>query len=141
MQLLTQGQTTINCFDSHFSVGSNQFVMKRVKVMYILFLAGSGVTVNAVHPGVVSTEITRHFWFLKFILPVYWFVSYLFFKTPIQGAQSTIYCAIAEELTEVSGQYIKDCQLAKCSEKAKDEGVAKKLEELSEQLTGISAGH
>ena len=74
-------------------------------------------------------------WFIKFVLPLYWLVSYFLFKTAIQGAQTTIHCAVAEELTEVSGKYFKDCREAECSEKANDDGVAKKLWEVSERLT------
>ncbi len=28
------------------------------------------------------------------------------FKTPTQGAQTSIYCAVSEEMEEVSGQYL-----------------------------------
>ena len=36
-------------------------------------------------------------------------------KTPRQGAQTTIYCAVAEELEGVSGRYFGDC----CEEELK----------------------
>ena len=40
------------------------------------------------------------------MLPFMW----LLMKTPEQGAQTTIYCAVAEELENVSGKYYSDCK-------------------------------
>lgn len=108
--------------------------------IYIYFFLGSGVTVNALHPGVVRTEITRNFRILQMWIfrPLLWFVMYFFFKTPNSGAQTSVYCAVAEELKNVSGEYFKDCTLNKCSALAKDEALAKELWKQSEQLTGIN---
>ncbi|XP_031570430.1 retinol dehydrogenase 12-like [Actinia tenebrosa] len=113
---------------------------KLAQVMFTKQLAdkleGTKVTVNALHPGVVSTDIMRNFriyqmWVLRPIISV---VSYLFFKTTIQGAQTTIYCAVAPELDDVSGCYFDNCREVPCGENATDEGVAKKLWEISETL-------
>jgi len=102
-------------------------------------LLGSGVTVNALHPGVIRTEILRNFRILQMwiLQPILWVVSYFFFKTINGGAQTSVYCAVAEELKDASGQYFKDCALAECSALAKDEKVAEQLWKLSEQLTGL----
>ena len=64
-------------------------------------------------------------------------VSFLF-QTPQQGAQTTIYCAVSEELEGVTGKYFSDCKVANESQKAKDDGLAKKLWEISEKYTGLS---
>ncbi|XP_020603406.1 retinol dehydrogenase 12-like isoform X2 [Orbicella faveolata] len=100
----------------------------------------SGVTVNALHPGVVRTEIIRNFRILQMwiLRPVLLFVMYFFFKTPNGGSQTSVYCAVAEELKNVSGEYFKDCALKECSALAKDEALAKELWKQSEQLTGIN---
>ena len=108
-------------------------------ITHLFLLSGSGVTVNALHPGVVKTEIGRHFriaqmWIFQ---PLLWFVSYFFFKTTNGGAQTSVYCAVAEELTDVTGQYFKDCALADCSVLAKDEKLAAELWKRSEQITGL----
>jgi retinol dehydrogenase-14 len=55
----------------------------------------------------VETELTRHIEFLnsavgQFLLRP---VSWQFFKTPLEGAQTTLYCALASELEGVSGKY------------------------------------
>jgi len=103
-------------------------------------LKGSGVTVNALHPGVVRTEIIRNFRLLQMwiLRPVLWFVMYFFFKTPNGGAQTSVYCAVAEELKTVSGEYFKDCALTECSTLARDEALATELWKQSEELTGTN---
>lgn len=74
-------------------------------------------------------------WILR---PVVWFVMYFFFKTPNGGAQTSVYCAVAEELKNVSGEYFKDCALTECSALARDEALATELWKQSEELTGIN---
>lgn len=54
---------------------------------------GSRITVNALHPGTVNTEISRHInkmtvLFSKFLVKPFLF---LFFKTSKAGAQTTVY--------------------------------------------------
>ena len=68
---------------------------------------GTGVTVNALHPGVVDTEIIRHMSFAKsyisgiLLKPIVW----MFIKTPLQGAQTTLYAALDPTLDNVTGKY------------------------------------
>ena len=62
----------------------------------------------------------------------------LILKTPRQGAQTTIYCAVAEELEGVSGKYFGDC----CEEQlvttvAKDDQVAERLWNVSSEMVGL----
>ena len=94
---------------------------------------------NALHPGVVSTEIIRNFRILQMwiLQPILWVVFYFFFKTTNGGAQTSVYCTVAEELKEVSGQYFKDCALTECSALAKEEKVSAELWKRSEQITGL----
>ena len=78
-----------------------------------VFCLGTGVTCYALHPGNVKTDLTRHMDDLSH-MPCFWraFVRFAWFAyysrtrlTPLQGAQTTIYCSIAPELAEVSGKY------------------------------------
>jgi NAD(P)-dependent dehydrogenase (short-subunit alcohol dehydrogenase family) len=72
-------------------------------------VTGTGVTVNAVHPGIVDTEIVRHMGFFNstfsaiFLKPLMW----MFVKSPQQGARTTVYVALEEPLQGVSGKYFK----------------------------------
>lgn len=96
-----------------------------------------GVTVNSVHPGIVWTELARY----SSINPLLKYLAYpfllLILKTPWQGAQTTIYCATEPSLQEVSGLYFGECQRQECAPHARDDGIAKKLWDISERMTGL----
>lgn len=63
-----------------------------------------------------------------------------FIKSAEQGAVSTIYCAVSEEVSGISGKYFdSDCSLTLPSAAARDAGLARKLWEESERLTGLSS--
>ncbi|XP_072165395.1 retinol dehydrogenase 13-like [Diadema setosum] len=104
-------------------------------------LQGTGVTANVLHPGVVKTNIGRHTGmhqsgFSMMVLgPIFW----LFVKTPKQGAQTSIYCAIEEELETVSGQYFQDCKQIECADVGKNDEMAAKLWDISAKVTGLQA--
>lgn len=65
--------------------------------------------------------------------PIFW----MFVKTPVQGAQTTIHCAVSEDLENVSGLYFSDCKPKECSPLGKDDEVAKKLWDVSAKLVSI----
>ncbi|XP_062377832.1 retinol dehydrogenase 12-like [Sardina pilchardus] len=93
---------------------------------------GSGITVCAVDPGKVSTEIIRHLrWSLQFFLRTF---SY-FLKTPAEGAYTTLYCAVTPDIQ--SGGYYRNCALTTGSVAANDDRTACKLWALSCHLLGI----
>lgn len=100
-------------------------------------LDNTDVTVTAVHPGIVKTELGRHLSVNKSYLasislvPITW----LFFKTPHQGAQTTIHCAVADSVE--SGLYYSDCKPKEPAEQAKDDRTSKKLWEVSADLVGL----
>jgi len=97
-------------------------------------LEGTHVTVNALHPGTVRTELARHsFLSSTLFYPLAWY----FFKTPEQGAQTTIHCAVSEEMEGVSGKYLRDCDIVEESKGAQDDEAAKKLWEISLKLVGL----
>lgn len=98
-------------------------------------LEGTGVTVNAVHPGGVKTGIFRNArWFTKYIiLPI----AYLFFKNAEEGAQTSIYLAVADEVKNVSGLYFVDCKPSWTSPTARNDKISIKLWQISEKLTGV----
>lgn len=97
-------------------------------------LKGSGVTANSLHPGVVMTEVMRHYNFLvRFLFNL---VGFFFFKTSEEGAVSTIYCAVAEETEGITGKYFdSDCSLVLPAPLARDPALAAKAFEFCERLT------
>jgi len=98
-------------------------------------LSTTGVTAYALHPGVVLTEIGRHA--NSFLWSAVKLIGPLFLKTPCEGAQTTVYCAVQEDMEGLSGSYFVDCAVQGTTKKSNDEGLAKKLWELSEQMTGV----
>nr|XP_006813938.1 PREDICTED: retinol dehydrogenase 12-like [Saccoglossus kowalevskii] len=98
-------------------------------------LKGTGVTVNAVHPGIVVTELTRY---LNVLVKYFVILSLLpILKNERDGAQTSIHCAVADELENVSGLYFSDCAPKKPTRVARDDEAAKRLWELSERMVGL----
>ncbi|XP_023127127.2 retinol dehydrogenase 12-like [Amphiprion ocellaris] len=98
-------------------------------------LEGTGVTCYALHPGAVKTDLQRHvsgpmYLIMMFIRP--------FFKTAVQGAQTTIYCAVEPSLENETGQYYGDCARTSCCDAGKDDDLAQKLWELSCRMLNIT---
>ncbi|XP_078673788.1 retinol dehydrogenase 12-like [Branchiostoma floridae x Branchiostoma belcheri] len=105
-------------------------------------MKGKGVTTYSLHPGGIHTELQRHLdasygWLFYLLKPVFFAGLVLFGKTPRQGAQTTIHCAVSEGLETSSGLYFTDCAPKEPIPEAKDEAVAKKLWELSEEMVGL----
>ncbi|KAF7666416.1 hypothetical protein LDENG_00108320 [Lucifuga dentata] len=102
-------------------------------------LQGTGVTVYSLHPGVIRTELGRH---LVHTLALWqWIIAILvsaLVKTPREGAQTTIYCAVDESLANVSGLYYSDCAPKTAAPQAQDDATAKKLWELSASMVGLA---
>ena len=62
----------------------------------------------------------------------------LTFKTPMQGAQTSIYCAVSEEMEGVSGKYLADCKIQKLTtEEANSDEIAERLWQVSAQMVGL----
>jgi WW domain-containing oxidoreductase len=95
-------------------------------------LRGTGKTVNAVHPGVIKTNLGRHMnpvanFFFGLADPVV-------LKSVAQGAATSCYVAVHPEMAEVSGQYLADCNIAKSRADADNSALAKKLWKKSEEI-------
>lgn len=87
------------------------YVSKYADIVFTLELArrleGSGVTANCLHPGMIDSGIWRNV-----PAPLSWLVYLItktFFKTSVQGAQTTIHLAVSDELNSISGKYFMDC--------------------------------
>ena len=58
-------------------------------------------------------------------------------KTTIQGAQTTIYCAVSEEMEGVSGKFVVDCKIKKPNPQALDDEICERLWKVSTELVGL----
>lgn len=125
---------------------SRRLAYQQSKLANVLFtrelarqLNGTGVTVYALHPGVVQTELFRHIFFIDSYIAQILLVPFAwqFLKTPIQGMQTTLYCALASELEGISGKYYSDCAEKEPSLEAQDDAIAKRLWDISEEWTKL----
>jgi len=83
----------------------------------------------------VATDIYRQLpWLIRPIAD--FFVGFVF-KSAQEGAQTSIYLAVSDEVEGVSGRYFVDCKEANMSKAAIDKSLAKKLWEKSEDLVGL----
>jgi NAD(P)-dependent dehydrogenase (short-subunit alcohol dehydrogenase family) len=97
-------------------------------------LEGSGVTVNALHPGGVATGFGSGEgimgWLFKLLRP--------FLLTPEQGAETQIYLASSPEVAGITGKYFAKKKPVQSSKESYDTAVAQRLWQISEELTGLA---
>ena len=97
-------------------------------------LQGTGVTVNALHPGFVATNFGHNNggFMTRGIQLIQRFAAI----KPDQGAATQIYLASSPEVEGVSGRYFVKSKPAKAPKAAYDEAAAHRLWELSERMVG-----
>jgi NAD(P)-dependent dehydrogenase (short-subunit alcohol dehydrogenase family) len=93
---------------------------------------GTRRTANAVHPGVINTNLGRH------LNPIVRVVSEgvgpLLMKSIEEGAATQVYVATNPALRGVSGKYFASCNVTKSRADADDPQLARKLWEVSERI-------
>ncbi len=128
--------------EESYSAWSAYGVSKLANVLFAKELSrrlkDKNVSAFSLHPGSVSTELQRHSLRADAIREVL-MQPYLklCFKSPWQGAQTSIFCAVQEGLEKYSGEYFADCAVATTSSFAKDEDLAKKLWDMSLEMTKL----
>jgi NAD(P)-dependent dehydrogenase (short-subunit alcohol dehydrogenase family) len=94
-------------------------------------LEGSGVTVNAVHPGVVASGFGRTY---RGAMAILYTIAGPLMLTSEQGAKTSIYAASSQEVDGVSGRYFSRCRPAKSSRISRCGASQRKLWALSEEM-------
>ncbi len=99
-------------------------------------LKGSGVTINAIHPGEVRTNIGMnngllYQWYQRYLL---WWIL----KDPAISGEAIYYLAAAPEMADVSGRYFNQTIDEKPAFHALDRSLGKQIWRISETLTGLS---
>ena len=99
-------------------------------------LAGTGVTANCLHPGVVRTNFGSQ---TGGLFGMVWAgLARPFELSPEQGAQTIIYLASSPEVEGVTGQYYTKKKPIKSHTQTYDPAVQTRLWQVSEQLTKIT---
>jgi NAD(P)-dependent dehydrogenase (short-subunit alcohol dehydrogenase family) len=94
-------------------------------------LQGTGITVNAMHPGLVRTDIAKDNGLLfRLFQPLFLMGS----RTPEEGARTIIYLASSPEVEGVSGKFFIDERSVRSAKASYNEGDAARLWEASEDL-------
>lgn len=101
-------------------------------------LEGTGVTVNALTPGIIRTRLGRHVQIPLLAKPLFYLASLLFFKSPLEGAQTPLYLACSPEVEGVSGKCFANCEEEELKAKATDEQAAKRLWDVSMRMVGLT---
>ena len=99
-------------------------------------LAGTGVTANCFHPGMVATGITRE---LTGAARISMSVIDAFTRRPKHGAETLVWLADSPEVDGVTGGYFVDKRRVVPSAEAQDTDVARRLWDLSEAQAGVAA--
>ena len=84
-------------------------------------LAGSNVTANCLHPGVIDTKLLHAGFSMKG-------------ASVEKGARTSVYLATSEQVARVSGKYFDNCRETSPSRQARDEQLAEALWDVTEQL-------
>ena len=95
-------------------------------------LAGTGVTVNACHPGVIKTNLGG-----EHAPAIFRFVR-MFFKSPAKGAETPTFLAASPTVSSLTGQYFADRRVRALPRAALDRDVARRLYEASVKLAGLT---
>jgi NAD(P)-dependent dehydrogenase (short-subunit alcohol dehydrogenase family) len=118
-------------------------VYGETKLMNILFtrelarrLAGTGVTANSLHPGVIASGFgTNNRGVLGWLMR---HATRYVFSTPEEGAATSVFLCTSPEVEGVTGKYFARCREVRPRPQAEDDEAARRLWELSERLTGLA---
>ena len=136
---------TVRFDDLNYTHGYNRFAAYgHSKLCNLLFTRaltqklrsrGSRVTINAVHPGIVATDIVVNRANDRFR----WVASAmkLFFLTSDEGAKTSVYLASDPALCQTSGEYFYRCKIEPSSEASKNLASANRLYDASLKLCGL----
>jgi NAD(P)-dependent dehydrogenase (short-subunit alcohol dehydrogenase family) len=115
----------------------------RSKLMNLLFtnelarkLDGTGVTVNALHPGWVATGFGANNGWRGRLLQ---FIARCFALSVEEGARTVVYLATSPEVAGVSGRYFVREHAVPSSMASHDDSAAQRLWEMSQQWTGLAS--
>lgn len=100
-------------------------------------LVNEGITINAMHPGFVSTNLGRdNGWFLHKVIRL----AMLTGGSAEEGADTCVYLASSQEVEGITGKYFKERRTIPSSQSSYDQKAARQLWDISEKLSGLKSG-
>ena len=121
---------------SHRAYGNS----KLANILFTLELArrleGTGVTVNALHPGFVATGFGKNNPGL--LMKVIRTVVPLIARSPKKGAETSVYLASSPEVDQMTGKFFVDCKVTQPAPQAADSVVAGKLWDVSAEWVHLA---
>ncbi|EHH25613.1 Dehydrogenase/reductase SDR family member on chromosome X, partial [Macaca mulatta] len=125
------------CYSAHAAYAQSKLalVLFTYHLQRLLAAEGSHVTANVVDPGVVHTDLYQHvFWGTRLVMKLF---SWLLFKTPDEGAWTSIYAAVTPELEGVGGRYLYNEKEAKSLHVTYNQKLQQQLWSKSCDMTGV----
>lgn len=117
--------------------GTGQY--SRTKLMNVMFtfelapkLAGTNITCNTLHPGLIKTELLRE------VPTVVRAGIRLFAKGVEEGAATSLHLASSAEGGQVTGKYFADSKIAPHNPQADDAALRAKLWQVSAEMCGLA---
>lgn len=114
-------------------------VSKCANVLFTLELArrlkDTNITVNCLHPGTIDTGIWRN---MPFPLDIPFKLIRRCFKTPLEGAQTTIYLATSDEVAGKSGKYFSDSKESSLNRSVQNKDYMLQFWEASKKITHMT---
>jgi NAD(P)-dependent dehydrogenase (short-subunit alcohol dehydrogenase family) len=98
-------------------------------------LEGTGVTVNALHPGLVSTGFGKNNPGL--LMKIMGVIIPLIARSPEKGAETSIHLASSPAVQNSTGKYFVDCKVTQTVPQATDMVVARKLWDVSAEMVHL----
>lgn len=123
--------------DTGFNITKAYAQSKLANVLFTALLSeklsGTGITANALHPGVVKTEIGNKGtkWYASLVWSLFSGIGGISVEA---GAKTSVYLASSEEVKGITGKYFDKCKPREASKTAQDMALAKKLWEQTEAL-------
>ena len=132
-----------NLQGEHFYFSQQAYAQSKLANLLFVYelarrLEGSGVTVNAVNPGLVHTNICMDSgWLIRTAKRI---MDRFSAMTPEEGANTGVWLASSSDIDGVTGRYFQRRHAVRSSRASYNVAAQQRLWHISEELTGLSAG-
>jgi NAD(P)-dependent dehydrogenase (short-subunit alcohol dehydrogenase family) len=123
-----QGEKKFNAINA---LGASKMASQLFSFELARRLAGTGITVNAIHPGLVRSNIMND---ANVFMRV---MSSLFSGSPEKAAQAIVRVALGEEYQDKTGLFYSQGKEIQANKYAHDRDIQKRLWDVSEKLAGL----